>query len=357
MTNPRPLVSICVPTYNRAHYLSQSLRTIRAIAYEPLEIILSDNGSTDATEAVCLEAAQADPRIRYFRHPVNRGAHPNYNFCFDQAAGDILCFFHDDDLYEPDIVSQGVAFLQAHPEVGIVSSDWRIVDSAGAVVGAREFAVAPVIPGLEFIDQTIRSGQCCVGCPGAMIRRSALGTTRFDEAGNIGFGDFVVWFRIAERAAIGHIPPRLFSYRIHTGSLSQRTLGRIARDYHDTLNLYCDEHLARWPQHAEMVARWRTNISRYLFWALAYEVGLHVRPGRPPVTSRSGYCTVFEIANYRLTPEEFRHVLEQMRRYRTGFTQHVAFAIIEALLRMQITWPLGWVTRYPCAFRGILGLR
>ena len=358
MTASQPLVSVCVPTYNRAGLLSESLLTICRQSYAPIEIIVSDNGSTDETERVCREFAHADPRIRYFRQSRNWGAHFNYNFCFDQAQGDIICFFHDDDLYEPEIVSQGVRFLQEHPEVGLVSPDWNLVDSIGTLIGSREFAVEPVMPGLQYIDRTIRSGQSTVGCPGAMIRREALGEIRFDEAGPTGFGDFVVWFRLAERAAIGHIGRRLFSYRLHSGSLSRKTIGSIARDYHATLIQYCDEHLSHWPDHAAMVERWRTNIDRYLFWALAYEVGLHVRKGRSSSgTRRSGYCTVFDIADYRLTPEEFCDVLEQMHRYRTGLTQQAALVVIKALLRTRITWPLGWVARYPAALRGLLGLQ
>jgi glycosyltransferase involved in cell wall biosynthesis len=357
MTASQPLVSICVPTYNRAALLSESLRAICKQSYAPLEIIVSDNGSTDETERVCRQFAETDTRIRYFRQATNIGLHPNYNFCFDQARGDVICFFHDDDLYDSEIVSRSVAFLQEHPEVGVVCSDWGLVDANGQLIGAREFDGEIVTPGLEFIDRTIRAGKSAVGCSGAVIRRLSLGNIRFDREGTTGFSDFVIWFRIAERAAIGHIRQRLFSYRLHSGSLSRRTIGSITQDYHTTLNRYCDEHLVRWPGHGAMVGRWRTNINRYLFWALAYEVGLHVRPRRPPVTDHSGYCTVFEIADYRLTPEEFRQVLEQMRRYRTGFAQHAAFVVIEALLRLHITWPLGWVTRYPSAFRGILGLR
>ncbi len=352
-----PLVSICVPTYNRAALLSESLRAISEQTYAPIEIIVSDNGSTDETERVCRQFSEKDPRIRYFRQATNIGLHPNYNFCFDQAKGDVICFFHDDDLYDSEIVSRSVAFLQEHPDVGVVCSDWGLVDGNGQLIGAREFDVEPVTPGLQFIDQTIRAGKSAVGCSGAVIRRAALGSIRFDVEGTTGFSDFVIWFRIAERAAIGHIHQRLFSYRLHSGALSRRTIASITQDYHTTLNRYCDEHLLRWPGHGAMVARWRTNIDRYLFWALAYEVGLHVRPGRPRVSADSGYCTVFEIANYRLTAEEFRQVLEQMRRYRTGYVQYAAYVLIEAMLRLRITWLLGWVTRYPSTFRGILGLR
>lgn len=354
MTNPP--VSICVPTYNRADLLWKTLQTISQQDYSPLEILISDNGSTDETEQLCREYVRRDPRIRYFRHSDNIGLHPNYNFCFDRAEGEILCFFHDDDLYEPQIVSRGVAFLQQHPNVGLVCSDWGLLNGAGHLIGAREFKVPPVMPGLQYIDRTLRSGRSSVACSGAVIRRSALGEIRFDEQGTTGFSDFVVWFQIAERAAVGHIHDRLFYYRLHSGSLSRRTIGSIARDYYETLTRYCDAYLSRWPGHAVMVDQWRHYINRYLFWALAYEIGLHFRRTRTSASKGPSAATTFELMNYRLTPQEFQWALEHLRVYKTGLIQEISMRFIDLLLRLRITWPLGWMTRYGPSLRNVLGL-
>lgn len=352
-----PLVSICVPTYNRASLLTESFRTICEQDYAPLEILISDNCSDDETEQLCREIDQADPRVRYVRQPHNIGMHANHNFCIDESRGEFLCFFHDDDLYDSQIISHYVSFLQQHPEVGIVCSDWELVNDAGELVGVRDHRVELVTEGFEYIDRTIRSGQSSVGCAGAMIRRSALGDARFDEKGPIGFGDFVLWFRVAERASVGHIRRRLWRYRLHSGSFSRRTIESIAYDYHETLTRYCEEHLERWPAHAEVVARWRAYIRRYLFWALAYELGLYFRKADYPDSSRVSHRTVFEITGYRLSREEFHRVLDQLRVYQTGAVQYAVRFAIDLLLRMEFTWPLAWITRYSSLLRGVLGLR
>ncbi len=357
METSKPLVSVCLPTYNRAKLLQQSLDTICRQNYERIEIVVSDNGSADETERVCREAATVDPRIRYFRQPHNIGLHQNYNFCFDQAQGEILCFFHDDDLYDPQIVSESVAFLQANPAVGLVCSDWSLLNETGKIIGARECMVDPVLPGLAFIERVMRTGQSYIGCSGAVIRRSALGDIRFDEQGTTGFSDFVVWFRIAEHAAVGHIPKRLFAYRLHAGSLSRRTIASVAREYYRTLMAYCDDFAARWPERSAQADRWRRAIKHYLFWAVAYEVGLHVRRRDPSDAQETRYRTVFEIANYRLTDEEFEEALAQLRSYGTGPLPRLALVLIEAMLRTHVTWPLGWITRHSASMRGLLGLR
>lgn len=353
-----PLVSICLPTCNRAPLLRQSLRTIRGQTYRELEILISDDASTDETEKLCRELADEDPRVRYIRQPRRLGLYGNHNFCIDACRGEFLCLFHDDDQHHPDLVGDSVAFLLRHPEVGIVCSDWDILDDEGRQVGVRDHDVPDVMPGLEYIGRTVRSGQSSIGCPGAVIRRAALGPARFREDGPIGFADFVVWFQIAERYSIGHIPRRLWRYRVHARSFSRRTIESLTRDYYENLNRYCDDHVARWPAHADLVRRWRRDINRYLFWALAYELGLHFRQASEEARRAStGNRSVFEIVDYRLTEEEVRSVRAQLRRFRTGPVQVLAYWLLEAMQALRLTGPLAWITHHAASMRRLLGLR
>lgn len=351
-----PLVSVCIPTYNRAASLRCSVGLIQAQDYRNLDILISDNASEDETPAVCRDLAARDPRIRYVRHPKNIGLYGNHNFCIDEARGDFLCLFHDHDEHLPEAVGQYVAFLERHPEAGIVCSDWDLIDEQGAVVGARTFHVAEVTPGLDYIGQTIRAGRSSIGIPGAMVRRSALGKIRLDEAAPIGFGDFVVWFQIAERHAIGHIPQRLWSWRQQRASQSARTIESLTHDYRENLGRYCDDHLRRWPDHAALVRRWRADIERYIFWALAFELALHSRRqlGAPP---KRGAQTLFEINDYDLSPEQVAHARREMRRHRRGLAQSAVWLAIELSMRLRIPWPLAWSTYYHASLRSVLRLR
>ena len=351
------LVSICVPTFNRARELRQGLADIRRQTYAPLEIVISDNASTDDTEAICRQAAAEDSRIRYVRQSHNLGLYGNHNACIEASRGELLGFFHDHDERDPEMVSVFVGFLQAHPEVGVVSSDWELIDEAGRGLGARDHQVQTVTTGLEYIEQTFKSGRSSIGVPGALFRRAALGDIRFDEQGALGFGDFVVWCRIAERWDIGHINRRLWRWRQHRISQSARTIESLARDYEENLNAYCDGHLARWPAHGRLVARWRALIRRYLFWALAYEIGLHFRTEASRALQPEGSYTLFEILSYRLSDQEFEQALQQMRRYKTGMVQSTVWAVINAMVALGMTRPLAWATRRHASLRGLLGLK
>lgn len=361
-----PLVSINVPTRNRVSSLEKSLRSILGQDYEPIEVIISDNGSNDGTEVLCRELERIDRRVRYVRQPRNIGLHGNINFCLGAGEGEFLCIFHDHDDHDRAIVTSYVAFLRDHPDVGLVCSDWDLIDEAGRFLGARDHHVEPVTPGLQFIERTIRSGRSTVGIPGAMIRRSALGHVRFIDGAPVGFGDFPVWFEIAETWNVGHVSGRLWSWTQSAQSQSARTVTSMSHDYYENLTRYCGAHATRWPEHREMVARWKSSITRYLFWALAYEAGLYFRTGpstqgmlaatKPAADPGDPSATLFEILRYRLEPEEFQEAIALMRTYRTGSLQRAAFFVINTLIRTHCTWPLAWGSRHHARLRSVLGL-
>ncbi len=355
MSQSVPLVSICVPTSNRAAALRAGLTDARRQDYPRIEILISDNASDDETPQVCREAAAQDPRIRYVRQPANIGLYRNHNFCVEESRGDFLCFFHDHDERDPTMISRYVAFLRRHPDVGAVCSNWELIDEAGRCLGVRDHPVPSVMPGLDFIDRTIRSGRCSLGIPGTMVRRGALGDIRFDPEGPIGFGDFPVWCQLAERSPIGHLPGRLWRWRQLRSSQSACTVETMVRDYEAALAAYCDAHLARWPGHARLVAAWRRAIRRYIFWALAFELGLQHRP-RPAGRLRRG-ATLFELLDYRLEPAALQRVVQQLRAYRTGPMETLAAAAIAGLIRCRLPGLFAWATDHSLAFRRLLRLQ
>ena len=351
-----PLVSICVLTRNRAALLQESLRTVCAQKYSPVEIIISDNASTDQTERVCRELAENDPRVRYLRHPVDLGIYGNHNACVDASRGALLCLFHDDDVYDPAIVGEYVEFLQEHPEVGLVCADWHLIDEGGQTVGLRSFGQTRVIPGERYIEQTVRSGRTSIALSGAMMRRDALADIRFTEDGPVGFEDFRVWCTIAERWDVGHVGRVLWSYRQHGGSLSRLSILEMARQYRANLFRYCDERVARWPPDATLVAQYRRAIDRYLFWALLYEVSRYFRM-REGVAGHGPARTIFDLGSYTLSPEEFAATLAAMRQYGRGLRERVVFGALSLALATGLTRPLAWATRYSPVIRALVGLR
>jgi glycosyltransferase involved in cell wall biosynthesis len=353
---PNPLVSICIPTRNRARSLRNTFDSITRQDYPHLEILISDNASDDDTPQVARDLIATDDRIRYVRHGQNIGLHANHNFCFDAARGEFICIWHDHDAHDLRIVSRYVAFLRQYPRVGVVCSDWDLINDAGETIGVRDHQVKAVTPGLQYIDQTIRSGRTSIGIPGAMVRAEALNGSRFVPDAPIGFGDFPLWCRVAEEWDIGHIPERLWSWRQNRESHSARNIESIARDYRINLDAYCEEHLSRWPEHRALVKRWHAHIRRYLFWALTYEIALSFHHQRMPGRRHTSQ-SLFEIMDYRLTPEQFQSALTQIRSYRTSALEYAVYGAMTFLIRAGLTWPLAWVTGHQRTIRALLNLQ
>lgn len=124
------LVSVVIPTYNRAHLLGPCIESVLAQTYRPIEIVVVDDGSTDETPAL---AASFPPEVRYVRQ-ANRGVAGARNTGLAHARGEFVAFLDSDDRWLPFKLALQVAFLKAWPEVGMVWTDMAAVDSAQNVL-------------------------------------------------------------------------------------------------------------------------------------------------------------------------------------------------------------------------------
>jgi glycosyltransferase involved in cell wall biosynthesis len=118
---PDPLVSVCIPTYNRAKKLQRAIDALLASSYKNLEIIISDNASSDDTESICIALAKSDGRIKYFRHHENQGPTANFEYARSQATGKYFLWHGDDDYLDPAYISACVAELENDPFLVLAS--------------------------------------------------------------------------------------------------------------------------------------------------------------------------------------------------------------------------------------------
>lgn len=115
-----PTVSIGIPTYNRVKSLRRAIESATRQDYPNLEIIVSDNASTDETRQVCEDLAVKDPRIRYFCSPENQGPTANFIEVLNRATGDYFMWLGDDDWVDSNYVSCCLRALMDDPELVLV---------------------------------------------------------------------------------------------------------------------------------------------------------------------------------------------------------------------------------------------
>lgn len=112
---PEPLVSVGIPTYSRAAKLTRAIESVLAQTYRKLELVISDNASSDNTEAVCLAFREQDSRVRYLRSPYNRGPTANFNLLFGELRGDYVMLLSDDDWLDHGYIASCLAELDRRP--------------------------------------------------------------------------------------------------------------------------------------------------------------------------------------------------------------------------------------------------
>src|SRR2546421_4318788 len=118
--NSAPLVTIGLPTYNRASEVERGIESALAQDYCNLELVISDNCSTDHTQLVCERFCAQDNRVRYIRQPTNRGPKANFLEVLRLARGEFFMWLGDDDWLDSSYVSQCAQKLIENPDYSLV---------------------------------------------------------------------------------------------------------------------------------------------------------------------------------------------------------------------------------------------
>jgi glycosyltransferase involved in cell wall biosynthesis len=118
----KPIVSVCIPVYNGAKYLTETLESLLKQSLKNIEILISDNASTDSTMDIASVFAAKDARIVILSNETNLGYCKNIISTVNTAKSEIVAIFHADDIYHPDILKQEYKILKTNPDVSGVFS-------------------------------------------------------------------------------------------------------------------------------------------------------------------------------------------------------------------------------------------
>jgi glycosyltransferase involved in cell wall biosynthesis len=122
-----PRVSFGMPVYNGEKYLRQAIESVLSQTFTDFELIISDNNSNDATEAICKEYLEKDSRIRYIKQPVNIGAINNFNAVLKLARGTYYAWICHDDYLDAAYLKTLVRYMDGHPDVVLCVGDFYLV--------------------------------------------------------------------------------------------------------------------------------------------------------------------------------------------------------------------------------------
>jgi glycosyltransferase involved in cell wall biosynthesis len=209
-----PLVSVIVPAFNAEQTLRKTLISAAASTYRNIEIVIVDDGSTDATAEIADSFARSDDRIQ-LKQRTNGGLSAALNSGFALARGSYIARLDADDLWHPSKLERQIEFALRHPEIGFIYAFARYIDTNDRVVRDGPPQAFPHWALCRGMYESLVGGGSS-----ALMKRSAV-----EEAGGCdesfkSWEDLLLQLAISDRYPIGFVPEYLVGYRLRTNSLS-----------------------------------------------------------------------------------------------------------------------------------------
>ena len=210
------LVSVVIPAYNAEATIRETLASALAQTFFNLEVILVDDGSTDATAAIAEGVAAEDPRVRLLRQS-NRGVAAARNHGVREARGGLIAFLDADDLWHPTKIAKQVeAVRRSATDVGLVYTWYRRIDAASRILSSsRQVFLEGDVYAALVLSSFVGGGST------AMIPRACVEEVGGFDGRFQGAADTELFLRVAERYDFAVVPEYLMGYRQSAGSMSR----------------------------------------------------------------------------------------------------------------------------------------
>ncbi len=211
-----PRVSIGLPVYNGEQFLAQTLESLLSQTFRDIEIVISDNASTDGTQAICRSFAARDPRIEYIRQDTNLGASANYNVVVHRAHGEYFKWAAHDDLCEPTFIERCVELLDASPDAVVAYPRSVLISDVGEVIEpvTEDMCLPWDLPSRR-LRHFLWNTSLCHPVFG-LIRSQAL--MRTNLIGPFHSSDVIVLIQLLLQGKFIEHPEPLFLRRMHAGT-------------------------------------------------------------------------------------------------------------------------------------------
>jgi glycosyltransferase involved in cell wall biosynthesis len=243
-----PLVSVGLPVYNGVSRIEAVARSVLAQDHADLELVISDNASTDGTEELCRSLAAEDSRVVYHRNPLNVGLLNNFVGALRLARGEFFRWVGDDDWLAPNCVSRGLDAFADDPRLILVTSqvDYTGPDGVTATMpytGTAFRSPDPVVRLTEML-RLLNSSHLMIDPLYGMVRREpVVGISRR----NMLREDEVYATKLALAGPWGHVPEVLAkrNWKHETPAILARRLDVPSWQAHFATTLQCRE-MVRW---------------------------------------------------------------------------------------------------------------
>jgi Glycosyl transferase family 2 len=218
-----PALSVIMSVYNGARHLYPAVRSILDQDFADFEFLVVNDGSSDASGAILRQLAASDARIKLIDRE-NRGLVASLNELIDVARAPLLARMDCDDIAMPNRFSRQIAFLQSHPEIGILGSNSHDLDENDMLIGATDNY--PLTPE-EALERLSDGPPLCH--PSVMMRTKVILELDAYRPAFRHAEDYDLWLRASRCTAITNLPDRLLLYRRSKAQISQKYVAEQAK--------------------------------------------------------------------------------------------------------------------------------
>ena len=267
MSTDRPLVSVIMPTYQGAAFVGETIESVLAQTYGPIELVVVDDASTDGTPEI---VARYGERVRLERGRERVGPTRRRNEALSLARGELIAWLDQDDLWLPEKTARQVEVMLARPEVGLVYTGYQAFDDeTGETIPWRDRDSEA--EGDVLVPLFVRG--CFVGSLTALFRREVLTrrNLRLREK-DFSFGDdYFLWLTLSLDWQVARIDEVLARYRRHRENESSRLADT---NFHLKRVALLQEFLAEFPEAETRLGKWRRRgLATHYLKAAGFESG------------------------------------------------------------------------------------
>ena len=217
-----PKISVLIPTHNYARYLAEAIESVLEQDWRDLELLISDDASTDGSAEVIAAYAAKDSRIRFQIHPTNLGMVPNWNWCLSEARGEYIKFlFGDDRLANRQALGKMLELLETNPSATLAASARYVIGEKSEVLDLWDkFRKPGVHNGPEVIVRCLNETGNLIGEPSAALFRKRDAARGFKPRYRQ-LVDLEFWFHLLEEGDFVYSPEPWCCFRKHAGQQSE----------------------------------------------------------------------------------------------------------------------------------------
>ena len=221
-TKYNPIVSVIIPTYNRAHLVGRAIKSVLNQTYQDFELIIVDDGSTDNTDKIIKEFQEHDKRIKYIRHEKNKGGSAARNSGIKISRGEYIAFLDSDDEWLPrKMEKQEIKFQNALDNVGVIYSGFSCISESSGKIIAK---ITPTLRGNVYTN--LLEG-CILGSPTPLIKKICFRKAGFFDETLPSCQDWDMWIRLSKYYTFDFVPDILAKHHIHGSQISVNLNAKI----------------------------------------------------------------------------------------------------------------------------------